>query len=304
MPPAMDAARAVAQAKQANERLRLLYVALTRAEKWLIVAGAGDLDKGGDSWYQRVEAALKTMGALTFDAPGGDGLRWAHGDWNAPPFVPSDLTEEEEIKLPDVFRRAAPAYVAPTATLRPSEDLGGAKALPDDSGLSEEEAKARGTALHLLLEHLPNLPQADWDSRAEHIAQHVDWQGLLIEARQVLSSPECKEIFAPTTLAEVPITADLGETRMHGIIDRLVVTSDRVLAVDFKSNAVVPQSPETCPEGLLRQMGAYDAALRQIYPDRQIETAILWTRTATLMPLPVTLITQARERAGFQRLEP
>ncbi len=304
MPPAMDAARAFAQEKQANERLRLLYVALTRAEKWLIVAGAGDLDKGGDSWYQRVEAALKTMGALPFDAPGGDGLRWAHGDWNAPPFVPSDLTEEEEITLPDVFRRAAPAYVAHAATLRPSEDLGGAKALPGDSGLSEEEAKARGTALHLLLEHLPTVPQADWDSRAEHIAQHDDWQGLLTEARRVLNAPECKEVFAPNTLAEVPITANLGETRMHGIIDRLVVTPDRVLAVDFKSNAVVPQSPETCPEGLLRQMGAYDAALRQIYPDRQIETAILWTRTATLMPLPVTLITQARERAAFQRLEP
>jgi len=304
MPPAMDAARAFAQEKQANERLRLLYVALTRAEKWLIVAGAGDLDKGGDSWYQRVEAALKTMGALPFDARGGDGLRWAHGDWNAPPFVPSDLTEEEEIKLPDVFRRAAPAYVAPTATLRPSEDLGGAKALPGDSGLSEEEAKTRGTALHLLLEHLPTVPQPEWDSRAEHIAQHDDWQALLTEARRVLNAPECKEVFAPNTLAEVPITADLGETRMHGIIDRLVVTPDRVLAVDFKSNAVVPQSPETCPEGLLRQMGAYDAALRQIYPDRQIETAILWTRTATLMPLPVTLITQARERAAFQRLEP
>ncbi|NKW78507.1 double-strand break repair helicase AddA [Rhodobacteraceae bacterium R_SAG7] len=304
MPPAMDAARVFAQEKQANERLRLLYVALTRAEKWLIVAGAGDLDKGGDSWYQRVEAAMKTMGALPYDAPGGEGLRWAHGDWEAPVFVPSDLTEEDEITLPEVFRRAAPAYVAPAATLRPSEDLGGAKALPGDSGLSEEDAKARGTALHLLLEHLPKLPEEYWDNRAEAIAQHEDWKALLAEARKVLCSDDCADIFAPGTLAEVPVSADLGTARLHGIIDRLVITPDRVLAVDFKSNAVVPQSAEACPEGLLRQMGAYDVALRQIYPDRQIETAILWTRTATLMSLPVTLITQARERACFQRLEP
>ena len=284
--------------------MRLLYVALTRAEKWLIVAGAGDLDKGGDSWYQRVEAAMKTMGALPCDAPGGEGLRWAHGDWDALPFVPSDLTEEDEITLPEVFRRAAPPYVAPTATLRPSEDLGGAKALPGDSGLSEDEAKARGTALHLLLEHLPEMPEAEWDSRAEQITRHEDWQALLMEARQVLSAPGCTEVFATDALAEVAISADLGAARMHGVIDRLVVTPERVLAVDFKSNAVVPSAPEACPEGLLRQMGAYDAALRQIYPDHRIETAILWTRTATLMPLPVTLITQARERAGFQRLEP
>ena len=51
-------------------------------------------------------------------------------------------------------------------------------------------------------------------------------------------------------------------------------------------------------------MGAYAEALRQIYPDRTIKTAILWTRTAQLMPLPDTLITQARERVSFQRLEP
>lgn len=304
MPPAMEAAKDFAQEKQANERLRLLYVALTRAEKWLIVAGAGDLDKGGDSWYQRVEAAMKTMGALPCDAHGGEGLRWAHGDWDALPFVPSDLTEEDEITLPEVFRRAAPPYVAPAVTLRPSEDLGGAKALPGDSGLSEDEAKARGTALHLLLEHLPEMPEAEWDSRAEQITRHEDWQALLMEARQVLSAPGCAEVFATDALAEVAISANLGAARMHGVIDRLVVTPERVLAVDFKSNAVVPSAPEACPEGLLRQMGAYDAALRQIYPDRRIETAILWTRTATLMSLPVTLITQARERAGFQRLEP
>ncbi|NIZ11792.1 double-strand break repair helicase AddA [Phaeobacter sp. HF9A] len=304
MPPAMEAAKLLAQEKQANERLRLLYVALTRAEKWLIVAGAGDLDKGGDSWYQRVEAAMKTMGALPFDAPGGEGLRWAHGDWDALPFVPSDLSEEEEITLPEVFRRPAPAYVAPPATLRPSEDLGGAKALPGDSGLSEEEAKDRGTALHLLLEHLPDLPEPEWQTRAADIAQHEDWQNLLTEASRVLSAPDCAEVFAPDALAEVAISAELGSERLHGVIDRLVITPQRILAVDFKSNAVVPDSPETCPEGLLRQMGAYDAALRQIYPDREIETAILWTRSASLMRLPVSLVTQARERGTFQRLEP
>ena len=32
---------------QRNEQLRLLYVALTRAEKWLIVAAAGGLGEEG-----------------------------------------------------------------------------------------------------------------------------------------------------------------------------------------------------------------------------------------------------------------
>ncbi|TNJ45509.1 double-strand break repair helicase AddA [Phaeobacter sp. B1627] len=304
MPPAMVAAKDGAQDRQANERLRLLYVALTRAEKWLIVAGAGDLDKGGDSWYQRVDAAMKTMGALPFGAPGGEGLRWAHGDWDSLPFVPSDLTEAEDIHLPDLFLRPAPPYVAPPSTLRPSEDLGGAKALAGDGGLDEDSAKSRGTALHSLLEHLPGIPEPEWDQRAEAIARHDDWTALFQEARLVLQSPECAAVFAPDALAEVTVSADLGGQRLHGVIDRLILSPDRILVVDFKSNAIVPDRPDLCPEGLLRQMAAYEAALAQIYPDRMIETAILWTRTATLMRLPPELITQARERSGFQRLEP
>ena len=59
------------------------------------------------------------------------------------------------------------------------------------------------------------------------------------------------------------------------------VGPDRVLAVDFKSNRVVPDRPEAVPEGILRQMGAYAAALAAVWPGRQVGTAILWTRVPT-----------------------
>jgi ATP-dependent helicase/nuclease subunit A len=42
-------------------------------------------------------------------------------------------------------------------------------------------------------------------------------------------------------------------------------------------------------------MGAYAHALGQLYPEHRIDTAILWTRTATLMPLPHDLVTAALE---------
>ena len=63
--------------------------------------------------------------------------------------------------------------------------------------------------------------------------------------------------------------------------------------VQFKSNAKVPNTAAACPKGLLRQMGAYSHALAQIYPDRPIETALLWTRNASLMSLPHDLVTDA-----------
>lgn len=123
--------------------------------------------------------------------------------------------------------------------------------------------------------------------------QDADRQELLTEARTVLTSDHLHTVFSVDALAEVPVTAALNGRRMHGVIDRLIVTEADVQVIDFKSNATVPDSPATCPEGLLRQMGAYAQALAQIYPDREIRTAILWTRTAELMWLPHDLVTDA-----------
>ncbi|KKL26240.1 hypothetical protein LCGC14_2397260 [marine sediment metagenome] len=74
---------------------------------------------------------------------------------------------------------------------------------------------------------------------------------------------------------------------------RLVIAEDHILAVDFKTNRVVPNAPDACPDGLLRQMGAYAHMLRQIYPQRRIETAVLWTAKPALMVLPNEIVTNA-----------
>lgn len=300
MPAAMLAARETAQEKLQNERLRLLYVALTRAEKWLIVAAAGDTGEPGDSWYRMVEGALHEGGAMECVTGGGTGLRLQHGDWDGLPLDVPTAVAAETHSLPEVFTRIAPAYAAPAPALSPS-DLGGAKALAGDQGLDETAAKARGSRLHLLLEHLPGRAEEDWPQLAQNLLQKSDDTAeLLCEATAVLKNPDLSHIFHPDTLAEVPVTADLHGSRLHGIIDRLIVTPEKVVAVDFKSNATVPETAEQCPEGLLRQMGAYAHALRQIYPDRAVETALLWTRIAILMPLSHDRVTAALLR----RMEP
>jgi ATP-dependent helicase/nuclease subunit A len=97
-------------------------------------------------------------------------------------------------------------------------------------------------------------------------------------------------------LAEVDFTAQVGAHRFHGSIDRLLITDTHVLAVDYKSNRLVPSTPDQTPEGLLRQMGAYQASLAKIFPDHTIEVAILWTQTAQLMTLANELTSDALNR--------
>ena len=83
------------------------------------------------------------------------------------------------------------------------------------------------------------------------------------------------------------------------MINQLLIAPDRVLAVDFKSNRVVPEGPDSVPEGLMRQMAAYAHLLGGLFPERRVETAILWTATGRLMPLDAGCLGAALGRAAL-----
>ncbi|MEM7470294.1 MAG: double-strand break repair helicase AddA [Pseudomonadota bacterium] len=281
-----------------QENMRLLYVALTRAESQLIICGAGkEQPNNGGSWYEIVENGLLACGA----EPGPDlSLQLNEGNW------PEDVERAASDK-PDASEQALPEWALTPAAPAKTEDallspstLGGAKILPGPvETLTEAQAKARGTMIHSLLEHLSACPKSERAARASQLLDGYDNpldEDLPNHALRVLETPELSHLFAPTTLAEVAITATLPELenrQIQGFIDRLVVTDDTVLAVDFKSNHIVPTRADDTPDGILRQMGAYAAALAQIYPNKRIETAILWTETATLMPLTHEIVRDA-----------
>lgn len=306
MPPPMQELREGLIDAQERERRRLLYVAMTRAESWLILCAAGDTGEAGQSWHATVAEGLDRIGAATAPMPGGEGRRFAHLDWACGELLPPRATATA-LPPPPVY----PAVTMPeeaTPILSPS-DLGGAKVLPGDSDPDEGEvARARGTLMHLLLEHLPALPETGREAQgrrlldnAEEAAEAGETETLLADALALVSAPGLEPVFAPGTLAEVAITADLpqlGGRRLHGAIDRLLIEEDRVLAIDFKTNRVAPKGPKDTPEGILRQMGAYAAMLSRLWPDRRVETAILWTATARLMPLPHDLVMAALRRAA------
>ena len=172
-----------------------------------------------------------------------------------------------------------------------------------DQTLSEE-AKDRGTAIHLLLEHLEHRPRSDWGAMAQSLLPDLledERDALLADARRVLDSPAFKGLQGPSAMTEVPFSTviqELPDHRLIGTIDRLIVEDRDILAVDFKTNRLVPASPKEAPEGLLRQMGAYRAALLTLFPGRNVRTAILWTQTALLMELPNDLTEAALGRVS------
>lgn len=293
-PEPVKAAREAYEEAAASERLRLLYVALTRAESWLVVCGAGRLSPDGNSWYQMVQEGLMSLGVD--QEQGADDLecRYQTGDW---PQSAKEIAAETPAgtEIPPSAMSPVEPPVAETVPIAPS-DLAGAKALPSPLGEPDEEiAKQRGSDIHHLLEHLPRHPRSEWRTAAPGIlgaeerelsAQEFD--DVYGEAERLLSDASLQHLFSGEALAEVAVTARLDEfdgEPLLGYIDRLVVTNGDVLAVDFKTNRAVPRVPEQTPDGILRQMGAYHLALEAVYPGRKVSTAILWTRTANLMPI-------------------
>ena len=74
--------------KEKQERNRLLYVAMTRAEKWLIVAGAGKVQDASECWHAQITAGIQAAGGSCLKTPVGDGIRIEHGNWPTLQHVP------------------------------------------------------------------------------------------------------------------------------------------------------------------------------------------------------------------------
>jgi ATP-dependent helicase/nuclease subunit A len=201
---------------------------------------------------------------------------------------------------------------APAPALSPSA-LGGAKVVPGAAGEEGALARAYGTLVHALLEQLPGLPPSARPAAAARLSQQLG-AGLgsdlraraRDEAEAVLASPALAPLFDRAVLAEVALAGRWRGRPMLGVIDRLLIAPDRVLAIDIKTNRTLPDRPEDIPEGLLRQLGAYAHLLAALHPGRRIETAILWTAAARLMTVPPALAAAAlaRSEEGRDPLDP
>ncbi len=300
-PEPLREAKAQKKAADLEERNRLLYVAMTRAKQWLIAGGVERATKSDTplNWYKSIEDSMHGLGASPGEWP-PDVLRIQHGDWPRPGSVADASRPIDDTRPPGFLCDDAPEPEPPVIPASPS-DLGGAKV--SGVGASDEgRALLRGRQIHLLLEHLPGQPGPEAMARrllahGPDRAEAHEVEGLV---RQALANLECHpKLFDGDALAEVDISAHLPtlDHAISGTIDRLVVRPDRVLAVDFKTNVVVPECPEDTPEGLLRQMGAYLEALELVYPDREIDVAILWAETCELVSLPHEIVREALARS-------
>ena len=285
--------RAAHDRDSAREDRRLLYVGLTRAEDRLYLAAHGV--PAEDSWHRLVEDGLKAAGAMEIQIDGETGYRLESGQ--VPDHPPSqEIIAPSQEELPDWAKATAQVEPDPPAPLSPSRPD---QEPPGLSPFAGEDTRRfqRGLLIHKLLQLLPEVAIADRRPRAQallaqpaHDLSAAAQAEILDETLGVLEDPAFAPLFGPGSLAEVPVTGTLGGRVISARLDRLLVTPDAVWALDFKTNRPPPMRPEDVAPAYLKQMAGYRAALRLIYPDREIKSVLLWTDGPRLMPLEDALL--------------
>ncbi len=293
-----------------REHRRLLYVAMTRAEDRLIVCGwRGRKAEPDGCWYHAIRRGLENAAAdIAADTVRDAGLD-LDPDFDIEPKVlrlyrPQETAVEEVTEgavtpaapLPEWATWPAAADAALVPPLVPSR-AEGALAPVRSPVAAESDGLKRGRLIHILLQRLPDLAPvrrraaaAAWLAQPGHGLEPPAQAALQDEVMAVLDHPGHGALFAPGTLAEVPISGMIGARPIAAQVDRLVVTDDSVTIVDYKTDRPAPTRPNQVAAAYLAQMAAYRAALRLIYPRHTARCALLWTEGPKLMVLPDGLL--------------
>jgi ATP-dependent helicase/nuclease subunit A len=283
------------ESNELNEHYRLLYVALTRAEERLIMAGSlGSRQKEPkpESWYCAIEAAMDALGCAQVSDGKAPTVRVLTGgsgkvDQRA---AKADRLMVPRADLPEWLVRPAAPEARPPRPLAPSQY--------DDSDLGEKPAAAlmhhaadRGKLIHGLIERIDGArldhfeeDASAWLALRDREGRH-DHATMISQVRRLISDPRWHDLFSSRARSEVPVAALVGDTVVTGRIDRLLVQDGHVWIVDFKTTRKVPEKASMVTLSELRQMAHYLAAMQRIFPDHGVTAALLYTHAPAMIEL-------------------
>jgi ATP-dependent helicase/nuclease subunit A len=298
-----------------HESLRLLYVALTRARDRLILCGVKRTDRKAGyeagCWHETILRALdRPEIAARVRQVEIDGLAIIR--FGPDPQIAPAATAAQTVAsaLPAWALAEAPADPAAMKYASPSQ-LAETIRGPAPSPLAQAGGLGRfrrGDIIHRLLQLLPDFAPTERRTAAERLLAKEP--GLSPDQRAemataafaVLDDPRFAEVFAPGSRAEAAIAGTAKDLppglAVSGRVDRLLVTPTRVLVVDYKTNRPAPASIEEADEAYRIQMAVYVAVLREVFPGRAVEAALVWTDGPKLMPVPENVVAQTLARLG------
>ena len=298
-----------------DEYRRLLYVAMTRAEERLYIAGFhGERGPPAGCWYEMIiQSALEVERVPAPWDAAETVLR--RGDAMPPPDAAPAPAPTAPTHPPDWLFRAAPVETPVAPPIRPSTALGaadrGERAVLENErgpGASQRRAALIGRLAHRLLQHLPSLPVAERRAAAQRFLARqggtltdTERDRLVDETVVLVADTRLAALFGPGSRAEVAIAgtvqrAGFAPLPVIGHIDRVGVTDDAVLIADFKTGT--PRPLVNTPPGYITQLALYRAVLTPLYPGRSVRAFLVWTAGPAVVELDAATLDTALSAVG------
>lgn len=258
-----------------DEYLRLLYVAMTRAKDELYVMGYEKNKDKKTSWYNLIKNSLQKIG------------REENGKLILENFTPEETFIENikdnktEYQLPEFAFSKAPDEPVPSKPLTPSKIDG-----DEQDGLSPliSEAMLRGKIIHKILEYLPEIDKEKrFEAGTRFLKKYAnelhdnERAEILKNVIELTERDDLQFIFSKNSKAEVPVTGVIDNYVISGRIDRIAITDNEVIIVDYKTNRKTPKNNDEIDKSYIRQMDLYRKALLNIYPDKNVRCFLIWT---------------------------
>jgi ATP-dependent exoDNAse (exonuclease V) beta subunit len=329
--PGYQAALARERAMADAERVRLLYVAATRAEDHLVVSLHHRAGKASDATLLSV-AAAETAAPWVSWSPSSGATPPGPAEPPAPAAVEADAffaaraswAAARAARLAALRRSAvvAATAVADLATIGAPEPASARTPLPspteptdnDDSGWVEapdpprrrgRAGTARGRAVHAVLQTVDLATGQGLGAAARAQAEAEGIPGLVDEveqlARAALSARVVQAaVAAPRRWRELAVVAPIEGMVLEGFIDLLYDDGHDLVLVDYKTDRL-PDDPAEVHELSARyrkQLAAYAAALEQLLGRPVARAVLLYVGRGTAEEVPVddlgTAITDVR----------
>jgi ATP-dependent helicase/nuclease subunit A len=273
------------QAQNARrEEANLLYVAITRARQYLFISGNQKDAAAGDSWYHLIRQALAGWNTTVDGNPCHETGRM-DALTAGPPGAATAVTPDPRLSGPIAVCKHQ-QLIAPSRALH---------ANVMDSG--DADGRERGTAIHLMLQHLSATAACCPDTLPASIANTLQreahdpeclawWQ----EAMATVQAPQLSWLFDHThyqqAFNEVPIQYTQGNRLVYGIIDRLIINDGAAYVIDYKTHLWADRdSLPRLTDSYREQMRLYANGVQQLWPGLTVKPCLLFTACGELVAM-------------------
>ncbi len=298
-----------------NEYLRLLYVALTRAEDELYILSKEPVQKG--SWYdlitqygtsyEKKQAYLQPIFKEKvevlcvnanypyiykkrdcFDVPVislPPALARSSVSSQRPPLSSQCLTLEKEEK-PASATHSSMSFQHLMLESRKKEPVSATWMTNRGTGMTESstgmtDGYARGLIIHSILQYMPKIEK---ERRKNWVRKYLDNINTSEDKDEIYSkilafNEKYGYLFDLEGKSEITLSGIIDGKSVLVRLDRLCITQDKAIIIDYKSHRNVSVSSLN---EIKKQMLTYKTLVQEISPNKQVEFMVIWVEDLTL----------------------